>query len=267
MILFAKTKFAYDKPETGYGSYVDYWRLVELSGFPICYIDEIDPASDNTYIFSPRNGEVGEGWPGARAKIIHWNLEQDAYPPLAGVYETWASDKALADKTGARYVPMGSHPELATFGDAVPLDYAERQFKYMAIMLAYMTPRRNTIGEQFNAHQLKLAPNAWGLDRHHLLSTSAAMLHVHQNEGKNYVAPQRFALAAAYGLPLITETLAAPGIFSPSVILQCAYEHLPRFSQVWLKASEVNRFIDFGYALHRLLCYNWTFRRGVEDAL
>ncbi len=41
-----------------YRSYVDYWKLVELSKFDTCELDEVDRDSDNTYIFSPVNGNT-----------------------------------------------------------------------------------------------------------------------------------------------------------------------------------------------------------------
>ena len=43
----------------------------------------------NTYIVIVRNGENEAGWPGARARIIHWHLEPHvAYSTWAGVAET-----------------------------------------------------------------------------------------------------------------------------------------------------------------------------------
>ena len=66
--IFALTRHKYE-------SYQDLHRLIELAGFPVCYADELDPASDDTYIVIVRNGENEAGWPGARARIIHYHLE------------------------------------------------------------------------------------------------------------------------------------------------------------------------------------------------
>ena len=90
--IFVRTRHTYE-------SYADLWRLVELAGFPVCYADELDPASDDTYIVIVRNGENEAGWPGARARIIHWHLEPHvAYSTWPGVAETWAADQWHAEQ-------------------------------------------------------------------------------------------------------------------------------------------------------------------------
>lgn len=68
-ILFAR-------PRHDYGSYADFYRLIELSGYPLVYFDEIDTASDNCYIMTMINGEnhAPERWQGARARLILWDL-------------------------------------------------------------------------------------------------------------------------------------------------------------------------------------------------
>lgn len=261
-IVFAKTRFNYADPDNGYGSYTDFWKLVELSGFETCYVDEIDTASDATYIFTPANGETISGWPAHRARIIHWNLEQDPYPPIPGVAETWASDKKLAQLIDAKYVPMGSHEDLNTETEA---GFAE--LAYDAIMLAYRTPRRIWVQAEAEKAGVAFAPDGWHQARHQALLQSRVMLHVHQNEGKYYVAPQRFAIAAAYGLPLISEALADLGIFSSSTLLTSDLLNLPTFVKMWTQGDEHNLLDDYGYQLHRLLCHIWPFRRCVEEAL
>ena len=86
--IFAKTRYVYD-------SYTDYWRLVELSGFPICYVDEMDvynPA--NIYIISPMNGEIYDFMNIARrvdhiSTLYQWNLER---PGGSGDIERYVND-------------------------------------------------------------------------------------------------------------------------------------------------------------------------------
>ena len=91
------------------------------------------------------------------------------------------------------------------------------------------------------------------------------MCHVHQLEGVYTVAAQRFALAAAYGLPLVTETLADPGIFAGKVLMT-DHQHYPEFVAMWL-AGDGNRLRDLGRELHYLLTEQYTFRKCVEAAL
>lgn len=258
-IIFAQTRFDYRNPENGFGSYHDYYRLVELSGFPTCYLDEIDADDPSKcYIFSPVNGEIKDGdrfigWPNAKAKIIFWNIEQGDYGPIPGVSETWASDKAFADTIGARYVLMGSHPGLMNYAPIA------RDGKYDVIMLSYMTPRRQQMAVWLREKGLTLAPNAWGLERHNLLMQSRVMLHVHQNNHR-YIAPQRWALAAAYKLPMVSETLEKRMDFGHSQLLVSDYTDMPDYIRHWTQQDILTY---YGEALHQYLCFDRPFAREV----
>ena len=144
--------------------------MVELAGFPTCYNDELDPASDNTYIIAVRNGENEAGWPGARARIIHWHLEFHVeYGPWAGIAETWSPDAWHARTIGARYVPMGGDARLneGTNGTAQAYDVA---------YLGYIVNRRNDVLTDLKAHGLRVSPTgAWGQERHAILTHSKAV--------------------------------------------------------------------------------------------
>jgi len=75
-ITFVKTGHFYD-------SYIDFWTLVELSGFPIIPLSEVDISEHGVFIVSPMNGEwrphinnqhkAGEP---VNAHLILWNLER-----------------------------------------------------------------------------------------------------------------------------------------------------------------------------------------------
>ncbi len=75
-ITFVKTRHVYD-------SYTDFWRLVELSGFPTIYADELDISKDGVYITAPMNrdwrlhirNEQREGKP-INAHLVSWNIER-----------------------------------------------------------------------------------------------------------------------------------------------------------------------------------------------
>lgn len=256
-IIFAQTRFDYRNPENGFGSYHDFWRLVDLSGFPVCYVDEIDATDPSKcYLFTPVNGEIKDGdrfigWPNARAKIILWNLEQGDYGPIPGVSETWVSDKAFADQIGARYVLMGSHPGLMDYPPVARTD------EYDVIMLSYMTPRRQQMAAWLHEKGLTLAPNGWYYERHKNLMRSRCMLHVHQNNHQ-FIAPQRWALAAAYKLGLVSETLDDFGDFNRRTFTGAPYTNIPDML--------LHTFIDYknyGEALHQFLCFDRPFAREV----
>ena len=211
-IVFARTRHIYD-------SYTDFWRLVELSEFPTVYVDEIDLNSPGTvYISSPFNGEFFplSEQKKRKSKLLLWNLER---PSASGGVDEYklhldkhikdgyisgviVSDTTLAKATGFSYVPLGSHPELGEPG-------MNKSFAYIHLMcysnrrsLLFNSPQE--IKNQYGG--LNIAPNGWGEDRHQGLQKSWLMLNVHQDD-LNYLEPLRFALAIAYGLPVLSENL------------------------------------------------------------
>lgn len=253
------------RPDHFYDSYQDYWRIVELSGFPIITIGDIDPDSDNVYIFSTpathwHDGTERHGWPGARARIIYYNIEWYTdvdYKGIPGV-EVWSADKWHADKIGAKYVLFGSHPDLPT----APLQDCPATFDYATLMYAW--GRRDTALHHMREAGVRLTPNAWGQERHDLIQQSKGFVHVHQWDYAPTVAPQRFALAAAYRKPVVSELVADKGLMSEVQGLWCDYEYLPTFAKLW---KDDNRLSDLGAALHYLLVEKYPFRRCIENAL
>jgi hypothetical protein len=251
-------------PRHEYASYDDLYRLIELSGFPTCFIDEIDPASDRAYIITVLNAEVpAAGYPGARARIALWDLEWhlDGVPALPGV-EYWAADRWYAECIGARYVPMGSHRDLCP-------ERTPKQDVYDVAFIGYFdgVPRRQVIRKQLAALGLHLSPPlAWGETRHAVLRNSAAYLHAHQLENAPAIPPLRMVVAAAYALPVITETCADAGIFRRH-ILQADYGQLAAATVTWTRQRWQEELLPRGMSLHQKLCVDLTFRKSVEKAL
>lgn len=256
------------RPNHEYGSYTDYWRLVELSGYPTITIGDIDPESDNCYIFSTpdtywHDGTERTGWPNAKARIIAYCIEwydDVEYTNIPGV-EVWTPDSWWAERKGIHYVPMGGHSGLRLADDAA---YEKR---YDVATLWAQSYRRYAGEAQLTSHGISIAPNGWGQQRHEALSQSRAMIQVHQKDGLFTVAPQRWALAAAYSLPMITETLADCGLFTAGYRLMTDLEHLGAFTRTWLAQENARTLEDFGRSLHQLLCHHYTFRKSIEAAL
>src|SRR6266404_2769198 len=75
--IFARTRYQYQ-------SYSDFWRLVELSNFQTCYVDQIDLENDQIYITTPINGEHRPHINHRRsilkkaqqARVVTWMLER-----------------------------------------------------------------------------------------------------------------------------------------------------------------------------------------------
>lgn len=256
------------KTRTPYDSYVDFFQLAALSGYPIIYCDEIDPHSDHVYIFTPLNGENNHGWAGATCRIIlydlEWRLKESDYawsesdltiPP--GVSEVWAADQWYAGRIGARYVPIGSHPGLV--GTAVT-DQA-----FDVAPLAYRTGRRNAALGQMQDKGLRLAPNCWGEERDAALKASTCVVHVHQHDRVPTVAPLRYAIAAAWHKPLISESVHDRGIFEDAV-LYADFSAIADYTALMVKRYP-SLLRDKADALYDTLCIEHSFRKCVEKAL
>lgn len=208
-IVFVRTRWFYQ-------SYTDYWKLVELSGFPTCYTDEVDTTAEKVYILSPHNGEWGEVIKAQDEKhnrirnchLILWNLErpdgsaggmlnfgptrrQLIYDRM--VDEVWVSDSRLADETGLRFVVLGSDEGLGQ---------PSTEKKYDFCHMSYEVPRRQGIHKHFQ----NIGPNGWGEERDAVLKASKFGLALHQDRHP-FQEPLRMALFAAYGLPIVCETL------------------------------------------------------------
>lgn len=258
------TAIIFAKPRHEYASYRDLYALIDLSGFPTCFIDEIDPQSDNAYVITILNGEIPEGgYPSARAKIAQWDLEyrREPYAPLANV-ERWHMDKWQAKMLGARYVPMGSHAKLCP-------EMTPKRDIYDAAYIGYFAAshRRQVMAEQLRQRGVKLSPpQAWGDERHALLRNSASYLHVHQHDDMPAVPALRLVVAAAYGLPFISETVADAGIFQKH-ILQSDYNALAYNMAIVTQHHWERDLMPKAHSLHQKLCIDFTFKKSVEVAL
>jgi len=267
--VFVRTRHVYD-------SYQDLWRLVELSGIETCYVDELRFDRDVLYVCATINGEIRPHivnerkrcGAGVRARTAAWALERpDA--PSAPPWEAevtdllrffdivWVSDQTLqALDPRTRFVPFGSHAGLGSS--------SKREMAYDVAFMGYMIPRRDSIAAQLRAHGLRVAPNGWGAERDTILRSTRLMLNVHQHERPMPVGePLRFALAAAYQLPLVSELVERPAPLTNGYdVLLRTYDELVSAVRVVLSdATECSR---LGGNLHGTLCQLHPF--GVELA-
>ena len=261
------TDVTFVRTRTYYQPYDDLFRLAELSGFPVIYIDEID-ANDasKTYIFTPNNGETLGGWPHARARIIfmqmEWHTDHKPVELPPGVAECWNGDRWHSQLINARHVPMGSHECLNLY----PGKQDEKQYD-IALMGYYDVWRRARIRDQFKERGITIAPNGWGVERDEILRQSRVMVHVHQWDNMPTIAPLRWCLAAAYDLPIISESVNDRRPFNEGDFLTCGYDDLVEFVTAHLQTLGNGRLEMVGQNLHRTLCRELTFRESVERAL
>jgi len=253
------------RTEHHYRPYDDWYRLAELSGYeviPISQMDVLNP--DHVYIV---NHFGALGMPGneheAKARIILWQLEwakvedKGEYPP--NIREIWASDKWYADYYGARYTLLGSHEGLV---DTPPNRNGAKEYDVCLMMYREPYRRRYLINRMIDAG-ITIAPDGWDEERDRILNSSRCMLHIHQHDDIATVAPLRFALAAAYKLPLITETCKDKDNL---------YEFVPEYDYSRLLTSTQNNLnwnglAESGEWFHSSLCHVHPFRRSVEEML
>lgn len=268
-IVFVKTRYHYD-------SYTDYWHLVKLSGFPTCYVDEVDVSADKVFIISPMNGEwrphiANQKHKPHRAHLILWNLER---PSGSGgirnyashnqqliydryVDEVWVSDRRLAQETRTRFVVFGSD-----YGLAKPFDNNHEKI-YDFVHMSYITLRRAVVYNLFP--QDKIAPNCWPPERHKVLISSKFALNIHQDPYP-FQEPLRLALFAAYGLPIVTETIHDSYPWSEEYMIYNPYDGMDgRLKQ--MLTNDYGRWREWGLKARDYMCKDFQFRKMVLNAV
>jgi len=272
-------KLIFLRPRHDYGSYRDLYSLIKLSGYPLQYVDEADYDSDNLYIFSSPQADWWTNFPlSHKARIVYYDFEfYDDFDPrkVPSGIELWSADPAYAKHHAIKYVMLGSHPLLAGYADG---DLWVTQYTgdihlgkiYDTILLAHMTWRRQQIQGQMIDLGLTVAPNEGlsGSYRHEILSNTRAMVHVHQRDNWKRQAPQRFALAAAYHMPLFSEAVIDMGLLNLSHVFYSDHDNLAQHVSIWIgRPNDVNILNTYTQALHQLLCHQYTFKKVIEAAV
>lgn len=269
MIIFARTRHTYD-------SYRDFWALVDLAEFKTCYVDEVDLRAKNVYVTTMVGDEwraMIEGQKGRRnAHLILWNLERPAgWMGTVGKYndrvwsmihdrwfdEHWVSDRHLAAESETRFVVLGSHPRLGT-----PSSIEDRVFDFCHMSLN--VNRRQSIFKHFN--QSFVGQNCWPPKREGVLRASKFAFNVHQ-DNHPYQEPLRFALFAAYGLPILSEDLKDSYPWSPETIITDKYPHLVGHMRAMLDDRNYQKFYDMGMRANRRMTVDFEFGKMVRQAV
>jgi hypothetical protein len=267
--IFARTRWNYD-------SYTDFWRLVELAGFPVVYVDQIDWDLDVIFVTTPINGELPahhEGSDGRgikntrRARLVWWYLERpDAEPPsiaerldqtLRVVDAAWTSDRLVASlDPRLQHVVLGSDPGLRVHGEEPKVyDYTHQ---------SYAWGRREAIHHRLVARGLREGPASWGAVRERVLASSRLMLNL-QQYSLPLCAPLRFAIAAPYSLPIVTEALHDPYPLQRDDLIEAPYDAI--VDTVVGALGRPDLLDQLGWRTHQRLCVEWTFRRGVSEGI
>lgn len=247
-----------------YASYCDLVKLAQLNGYEITREIKDD---GGVYICAPVDDNV-ETQVGAipargsrRSKVIYWLLERPPLDPAKWVKdidlwdEIWYHDTVFGAVRSprARYVRVGSDARLN------PHSFDEKKGYAFAHMSAPLGRRWHTL------HHLPgvTAPICWGEERDKVLAASKYMINIHQDTFY-YQEPLRFALAAAFKLPLLTEEL-YPGNLPLLTAAQFPLNDLLDTARVWEEFPDsLHLFSD---ALHEYLCHTYSFYKNVTEAL
>lgn len=255
------------RPRHNYQSYQDVYRVIELSGYPLAFVGEVDWSQSITVIGIPCNEEFANVPVKKRARFIHWNIERqrDDVPPMdmASTYkrpfadETWVSDKAMADRIGSKYVFLGGHQSLGS------TDFRHKEFDVITLMANF--GRRVSLFNELRQFKLADTGSLWGDERHERLKASRLMLSCHQDD-HGWIEPPRFMLAGCYALPLLSEKCDDAGYWCDGQhMITANFKDLAQVARLLLN-DEV-RLARLGAAAWRLVCVERSFKREVEAAL
>lgn len=283
------------RPGHKYESYTDFWRLVELSGFPIISVSELDISKPGIYITAPMNRD----WRNhinnehkkkkvVNAHLILWNIERpdgsaNSVPEYGrqnhylqyGLWENgekvnedgdeshgrfidevWVSDRRLADETNLRFVVLGSDEGLGSPG-------ADKRYGFTH--MSYLIPRRESVYNQFKNGNISIGPNAWPPERDAILKESKFAVNVHQ-DNHPFQEPLRFALFAAYGLPIISETIADSHPWSDEFMIYSIIDDLPEKIRECL-ADDYEKYRAMGLKARIRMTQEFQFGKMVREAV
>jgi len=123
-------------------------------------------------------------------------------------------------------------------------------------------PRRIEIYKHFGS----IGPNTWPPERDTVLQRSRFGLNIHQ-DNHPFQEPLRLALFAAYGLPIISETVydGYPWVHDETIIYSGFDGMVGKIAQV-LK-DDYSKFYDLGMRGRELMCEQMRFDKMVNEAV
>lgn len=277
------TEITFIRTRHFYQSYTDFYKLIELSGFNIIYVDELDISKPGVYIVCPMNGEWRNHIYNQKGKVFNahlilWNLERpsgsagsvgqygrNARMLMGGIWEdtgqpsgtrfideVWVSDRKLAEDQNLRFVVLGSDEGLGEPG-------SDKEYNFCH--MSYEVGRRVSIYKHFQ----NIGPNSWGDERDQVLKRSRFALNVHQDIHW-YQEPLRFALFAAYGLPIISESLYDSYPWSDEFMATAIYDGLVGRMRQAL-TEDYAPYKEMGLRARERMCGEFRFRDMVVKAV
>ncbi len=257
------------RPRHEYGSYRDFWHLVDLAGFRVQYINEIDWSQGHvTVIGIPKTPDWKQIPDRHNARLIWWNIERcvnaddvwDMSNPRVPrcVDEVWTSDRSIATRFNWKYVFLGGHSAFAS--GKMPSK------RYDIITLMAPLPRRTDLFNELKRFNVADTGDLWGEERDLRLRQSRLMLMCHQDD-QPICEPPRMMIGGCYALPMLCEESTDSGYW-------VAFKHYvpAKFGDLigsaqFLLNARPDYLEGFGRAAWRLVTIEHPFRETVEAAL
>lgn len=281
-------------PDVVSDGYHDFFALVRLAEFPTVRFADLDAGADCVYILpSCVDLPAALSRPGRRCRVVWWCLEpvitfdhavRDHLlaSVLSVVDRIWVSDRYVAS-TDRRlsFAVLGSDARLGgPLVDPV-FDYTMLGTVVNRTIGGVERSLRREVRDALAAAGVREGVGDWERQinsggrlpgdrdtewRSAMLRSTRLMLNVDQC-GAPVAAPLRFALAAAFQMPLLSGEMIDP--FPLELGRHVVAAPIDRLSDtaVALLRGPVDRLRSLRAELHALLCRDWTFRRGVEVAM
>jgi hypothetical protein len=242
-------------------SYGVLHELAGLSGFRTVSVDSV--REENVCYIGTLHSCVNLS--GSKSKIVKWFLERPAITGdcatlfrtmrMNGVDEVWVSDRSIynQNKELCRFVPIGSHEKLA------PVSVAK---KYDVAHMSFLNKRRSVI----LSTNCSKAPCFYDIERRsEALSASKFLLNVHQFDDQ-CSEPLRFALAAAAGIPIISETCIDPYPYEKPGIIQVPYSDIVGVVERLVR-EDYSKYREAGMGQRDRILRDFSFRDNVLKAV
>lgn len=261
-------------------SYTDYYDLISLSGIPLLHINKINQ-SKNIYISDIYSLDFFPNISNPFYDLVLWFLERpSSYLGISnlieklkkdilekGLKQIWVSDiciyQLLKNELPCVFVPIGSH------WDLVKKDNSIKQYDCAHMSYIEKGSRREilySIGCDF------APPNpyffgdilGWGDYRNNILQKTKFILNIHQDSNL-FFEPLRFAVAAAHGIPLITENCYDCYPYQ-DLVLEAPLSEFKYLVEKTIK-EDYNSFKELGEKTHNYICGQFSFDNNVKKAL
>jgi len=135
--------------------------------------------------------------------------------------------------------------------------------KYAFCHMSYEVPRRGNIYKHFREDQI--GPNSWPPMRDEVLGLSKFALNVHQDIHP-FQEPLRLALFAAYGLPIISETIFDMYPWSEETMIMTGYDNLVGKLREAL-TSDYEAYREMGLRARERMTGEFQFGKMVRQAI